>query len=458
MGKFSVFRDKLKDAVSRIRAGRKDGAEEEKIETPPIRLSDEAMAFIRDFTAEHPERRAASEDSKNAARRIFSLFREYAGDDAVITTCRIAPFRHKSMVIAAAVSSAIIFLLIIAGLPFAAIAVSVFYLSQLRNELTKKPNRLRKFFMTSEAYNVHAVAEPEGECRNTVILTAHHDSAEIRKKDSGVRRFASSLVPLVVSFSALSAISLISLILEIAGGRLFAFNFPSLPVAVMSVLFLIPSISAVFYLKSYTGKHSPGAGDNASGLAVISTLLHYYSKERSEGRPLSSTRLVFASFDGEECGTAGSLGWFSSNTHLLSPKSYVLNFDGLYREDDMVFLARDGNGLIPLSFPLASRCSRIASSMGYHIGVGKLGFLGGETDAASAAAMGIPAVTLTSMAPGTDTPAHSEDDTYDKISEEAIAEAISIAIKLVSEIDEEDGKPSSGSYLDSGKHYKLSKY
>ena len=96
--------------------------------------------------------------------------------------------------------------------------------------------------------------------------------------------------------------------------------------------------------------------------------------------------------------------------------------------------------------------------MGYHIGVGKLGFLGGETDAASASAMGIPAVTLTSMAPGTDTPAHSEDDTCDKISEEAIAEAISIAIKLVSEIDEEDKKPSSGSYLDSGKHYKLSKY
>lgn len=458
MGKFSVFRDKLKDAVSRIRAGRKDGAEEEKIEAPPIRLSDEAMAFIRTFTAEHPERRAASEDSKNAARRIFSLFREYAGDDAVITTCRIAPFRHKSMVIAAAVSSAIIFLLIIAGLPLVAIAVSVFYLIQLRNELTKKPNRLRKFFMTSEAYNVHAVAEPEGECRNTVILTAHHDSAEIRKKESGVKGFASSLVPLVVSFSALSVISLISLILEVAGGRLLAFNLPSIPVAILSVIFIAPSISAVFHLKSYTGKYSPGAGDNASGLAVVSTLLHYYSKERSEGRPLSSTRLVFASFDGEECGTAGSLGWFSSNTHLLAEKSYVLNFDGLYREEDMVFLARDGNGLIPLSFPLASRCSRIASSMGYHIGVGKLGFLGGETDAASASAMGIPAVTLTSMAPGTDTPAHSEDDTCDKISEEAIAEAISIAIKLVSEIDEEDKKPSSGSYLDSGKHYKLSKY
>ena len=170
MGKFSVFRDKLKDAVSRIRAGRKDGAEEEKIEAPPIRLSDEAMAFIRTFTAEHPERRAASEDSKNAARRIFSLFREYAGDDAVITTCRIAPFRHKSMVIAAAISSAIIFLLIIAGLPLVAIAVSVFYLSQLRNELTKKPNRLRKFFIATEegAERVRKM----GQDPDTIVLSA----------------------------------------------------------------------------------------------------------------------------------------------------------------------------------------------------------------------------------------------------------------------------------------------
>lgn len=456
MGKFGAFASRLKETVARIKDRKNVVAQEETEEVPPIRLSDEAMAFIRTFSADgEGGRKAASEESRSFARKIAAEFRNFA--DTTITTLRISPDVEKAMTVIASVFSLSMFLLINMGVPYLAVAFSMFYIVQFYNELTKGKNRFRRFFMTAEASNVHAVIEPEGECTHTVVFTSHHDTAEIRRKEEGIKGILSSLLPLVVSYASLSLLSLIMVVVETAGGRLLAFNRSPLVVFILSLILLLPSVSAYFHLKSYTGRFAPGAGDNLSGLAVVRTLLHYFSREKKEGRGLSSVRLVFASFDGEECGTAGSLGWFGSNSHLLTDP-LVINFDGIYKEDDLVFLVKDGNGLIPLSFSLASRCSRTASSMGYRMGVGKLGFLGGETDAASAAVQGIPAVTLTSMAPGTDTPAHTEEDTPDKVSEEAVSRAISVAIKLVAEVDGADDKGKGNDYLGSGRRYKISKY
>ena len=124
-----------------------------------------------------------------------------------------------------------------------------------------------------------------------------------------------------------------------------------------------------------------------------------------------------------------------------------------------MFLSRDGNGFIPLSESLASRCSSIASSMGYRIPVGRIGVFGGETDAASAADASLEAVTLTAMAPGTHTPAHSMDDTADKVSEEALSRAIAIAIRLAEEIDgKKEEREEEPALLSAERKYKLSRY
>ena len=334
--------------------------------------------------------------------------------------------------VAVAVSAVMSFFNIL-GLPWISLAVSLFYISQLGNELRKKQNRFRKFFVTSEAYNVHAVVEPEGECRNTVIFTAHHDSAEIRKKDKGVKGILSSIVPMAVSYSALTILSLILLLIEMTRGSFF--GFPHYSIVILSIILLFPLLSAVFYLRSCSGKYSIGAGDNASGIAIITALLHYYSRQKADGQGLLSTRLVFVSFDGEECGREGSKLWYRDNAYLLQ-NAVNLNFDGLYREDDLAFLTMDGNGFVSLSSSLAFHCSAIASSMGYRTRTGKLGFLAGETDAASAALASVEATTLTAMAPGTSTPAHSAEDTPDKVSEEALSRAIAIGIRLA----EEDGR------------------
>ena len=136
-----------------------------------------------------------------------------------------------------------------------------------------------------------------------------------------------------------------------------------------------------------------------------------------------------------------------------------INFDGLYNEEDLAFLSSDGNGFVPLSASLASRCSLLSIEMGYGIQTGKLGLLGGSTDAASAAAAGIDATTLTSMAKNRETPAHTEEDTPDKVSQEALSMAMSVAIKLINEIDSKDEEEEAApSILDSGRKYRLSRY
>ena len=97
--------------------------------------------------------------------------------------------------------------------------------------------------------------------------------------------------------------------------------------------------------------------------------------------------------------------------------------------------------------------------MGYKVQTGRLGFLGGATDAVSAARHGIEATTLTSMASGKEIPAHTAEDTPEKVSQEALSIALSTAIKLVEETDrKETVSESSTGLFESGKKYRLSRY
>ena len=194
-------------------------------------------------------------------------------------------------------------------------------------------------------------------------------------------------------------------------------------------------------------------------MSVVVEILRYFSDRKRRGKGLRHIRLVFASFDGEECGVQGSDAWFRENGKLLH-NAKVVNFDGLYNVDNLVFLTQDGNGLVPLSSALAAKCAEIAHSMGYRIETGKLGIMAGETDAASAAKNGYKATTLTSMRPEVKTPAHTPDDTPDKVEKDALAAAISIGIKLVELEDLEwlrDKNEEPVQFLNQEKKYRLTK-
>ena len=446
---------RLRDSVRKL-SGRnvEEGSPAEEVHAP--RLSDEAAELLQSLCGDLGPRPAASEMSAKAAERIRDEFLSFT-DDAAITSGSIVPERRRWMLLSLMVSAVLVLAFSIAGLPYLAMIPGLMYLYAFFSSFRRRSSFLDRLFPSSEAVSVHAVIEPYGSVERTLVLSAHHDSAPVQGKRSGfLSRFSDQGA--AISFAVLLASAAMQCIAELFQGRFLRPNMPPL-------LFLLVSVAsfaaaAVSFISVYCSdeRYSPGAGDNLSGVAAIAALGRHFSREKKSGRGLGTTRLVFVSFDGEECGAAGSRVWIEENRDLLL-NPVMLNFDGLYKPEDLVFLSSDGNGFIPLSSELAARCSALSDDMGYRIPVVRIGLFGGETDAAAAACAGIPATTLTAAAPGTETPAHTDDDTPDKVSPEALSRAISIAIKLAASIDRKaaEKKDDSGLFSD-GRKYRLSRY
>ncbi len=449
----------IKGFVSNL--GKKDNkASEDKKDADTMiasNLSDDAHKIIEELEAELGPRPAATKESRRAARRIASIFEKYS-DDVTITSARIYPSINKGFLIILVLLILLMFIFALFRLPYISLALLGIYLWGIAKEVKKEESFLRRFLSTNEGANVHAVIEPEDVILRTIVFSAHHDSAEIIDKRK--RLDLHSLLSLYIPASALSLMGLTAFaeLVQMIVRLDFIPGFSRMLFIVLSLISLIAASASVFMYFKVGSSYSPGSGDNLSGVSVVVELLRYFSFKKKRGEGLANTRLVFVSFDGEECGAQGSAAWFNDNSYLLTSAKMV-NFDGLYKAEDLAFLTQDGNGLIQLDAHLAAKCSSLASMMGHHVPTGKLGMLGGETDAVSAARCGIPATTLTSMKPELKTPAHSADDTSDKIEKDALAISIAIGAKLAEDEDRVELKVDEEkvSFLEDGKKYRLTK-
>lgn len=453
---FGKIGEKLHNSFKRFKK-EKPVPEENAENVKAPRLSEEAYDLLVRLFEEFDSRPAATSASRNAARRIGEYL-ETATEDVTVTSGRIIPDIQKWMLLAAMVSSALVFLFATIGLPLIATAIGCLYIASVINELRMRKNPLRSFFPSGDATNVHAIIDPEGDVEHTIIFSAHHDTATVGKTERKGLLSKFSLQTGAVSFVILVLLAVIDVFIEFFKGRFFATGFPG--IFIFCIMLLSFAVSGLSFYLSYNAEkaETKGAGDNLSGVSVVITLCRYFSFLKKQGKGLQSTRLVFASFDGEECGAAGSSLWYRDNSYILiNPVN--LNFDGLYGENDLAFLSSDGNGFVSLSPSLASHCSLLSIAMGYKVQTGRLSFLDGATDAVSAARHGIEATTLTSMASGKEIPAHSAEDTPEKVSQEALSIALSTAIKLVEETDrKETVSESSTGLFESGKKYRLSRY
>ncbi len=450
----SWFRNLLDEAK------RKNNTKETKREYSSLiasSLSSEAHKEIVDLASLGP-RPAATKESRKAARKIANKFEAYS-NDVTITSARMFPNLQRGFLVILSIVLLLSFLFSLFKLPYLSLAIMCIYLFGIYKEIKKEDSFLRRFLSSKEGANVHAVIEPEDVVLRTIIFSAHHDSAEIvDSKHKGVD--IKSLLSLYIPYIAMAALGIFSLVEFLS--MLFSLSFlPGIlkPIFIIfhSIILLVAEVSIFLYFK-VGSSYSIGAGDNLSGVAVVIELLHYFSEKKASGDGLKNTRLIFASFDGEECGAQGSAAWLENNSHLfIEPR--MLNFDGLYKAEDLAFLTQDGNGMIALDAKLASKCSLLASLMGHKVPTGKLSVLSGETDAAAASVFGISATTLTSMKPEIRTPAHTEEDTPDKVEKETLSIAIAIGAKLAEDEDSVELKveKESVSFLEEGKKYKLTK-
>lgn len=415
-------------------------------------LSDEAYSLITELHTLLGPRPSASKESKNAARHIADIFSKYKGK-VTISSCKVYKDIGRYLVFFSLVISLLSSCLLLFNLSLAAIVLLFAFIYPASREFRKKNNILRRVFPIGEAVNVHSMIESQGEVEDTIIFSAHLDSAEIKKGRGGWHAKIRKLIP-ALSIAISSLLALLELLLSLVSWD-FSVSLPAIFIVVLAIVdFLLSGYGLYLALKDKR-EFSPGSGDNLSGVAVVAELLRHFSLEMEQGRALRSTRLIFAIFDAEEIALQGSKAWYEKHSaYLVNARN--INFDGLYKAEDLVFITTDGNGLVKLSSSLSSTMSSILSSMGYKTDVGKMGMFSGETDAASAALSGIEATTLTSMRPSAESPAHSREDTPDKVEKKALLYAISSAIKLVDLVDgSKRGDEGERSFLELDRKYKL---
>ena len=272
--------------------------------------------------------------------------------------------------------------------------------------------------------NVIGYIEPTEEIKNTVIVSGHHDSANIfnffiyQPDLYGLR--TSGSIGLVFAMMILSVLlifiptSIITLILKI----------------ILSIGFLL--IGQMWFFKNK--KATPGAGDNMISTSLSIEIGRHFSENR-----LKNTRVIVASFDAEEEGLRGAYAY--ANKHkdeFKETPTYLLNTDCPYYLKDIFFLTSDINGSVQMDEELAQELVDIATEKGYPAKHQPIAFLTGGTDAGELAKKGVKATTLMGM-PWTNNVRshvyHTPKDTIDSIEKEAIRAIIDIYGEFIQQLD-----------------------
>lgn len=396
------------------------------------RLASSALSRVKELVSSIGPRPAASSQTRNCARALADAFRPVA-DDVLITTGQGSSKRYYGFFRTLCILTPLTVLCLWSGLPYLAlILLCLFGYSFYREYYLSLPTKYSNFRARQDFTNVHAVINPTGDVQKTIIYSAHHDSAPVSPYNRSDRKalILALYIPLIV-FLLAGINALVLCIVEAVGGKLLLPNVPNLGFAIVLILITL-GLLPFFRTWTYIGEQfSPGAGDNLISSCLLVEASRYFFWKKQNGEGFAHTRLVFVSFDGEECGLQGSRLWYARNGEL-AVNAVNINIDAPYDGESLTFLTRDVNGQVALSEKLAASCAADAESMGYHVHVGPLPAFTGATDAASAARAGIEATTLLGIPIGgkADAPYHTEEDLPEALSQSVLEEVMSIILKV----------------------------
>jgi acetylornithine deacetylase/succinyl-diaminopimelate desuccinylase-like protein len=160
-----------------------------------------------------------------------------------------------------------------------------------------------------ESHNVVGVKEPASGEKLHLIIGAHYDSVNLsRNIYRNHYRMVLVLMPVFyVTVALLAVIALIGLLSSLSGLLL--------PQTILWMLLGLSGVLTLFfvtYLVTGHGNASPGASDNASGVAVLMELA-----KALQDHPLEHLRISFIAFGAEEFGLLGSNNYFFAHRGAL---------------------------------------------------------------------------------------------------------------------------------------------
>ncbi len=267
------------------------------------------------------------------------------------------------------------------------------------------------------ATNLVAVLEP-GELKGRLVLMAHHDS-----KSQTLPLFLRHLLH-TVFFIGVAGVALMYIAFALMGavGWTMYLWFPSLLLGIP--LFLV--------LVNFSCNGSPGAIDNASGLAILLEVARNLKRER-----MSGLEVVFLLTGAEEEGLAGAIRFAqvmkgAYHTH----NTYVVNLDGVGSPGGLTLSSRHSFPPVRTGGRLETILLKIAGEM--KIPVRKIYFpISPGLEHIPVAHKGYRSVTLTSSGfdPAT-LSIHTARDTPENIDPAVMSDCVSLLVKLAKELDE----------------------
>jgi aminopeptidase YwaD len=289
-----------------------------------------------------------------------------------------------------------------------------------------------RLYRKKRAINVIGTLEPEGQVRQQIIISGHHDSAPVtRLFDHRIQKYlAFTMFTPYLFFIYEIFLSLYALL---AGIKMLPPGF---------VWALIPGIPfVVLYFFAVDLKHgTPGAGDNMIA-SVITVLIGKKLAEAKKDNPalLKHTRIILISFDAEELGLRGAYAYFRDyRPELTSRQTYHLNLESLYKLRDLHVLETDVNGFQKLSKDMAGHILRIARDKGITISPFKMLFGGGGTDAAASARQGLTSTTIFGLPISVFRDGmvyHTSEDTVDHIEPEIVSACLKLVWEYIFEME-----------------------
>lgn len=277
-----------------------------------------------------------------------------------------------------------------------------------------------------KGYNVIGVIEPEGEVKQQIVISGHHDTArEFRIIDKFPKIYAPLATIMTITFILSTVLPWIALFV---GNPIFTIVVRY--ILTFGLLFVMPSM---FFT---TKKAVPGASDNMIAISIITSITKVFGTAKKQGNNmLKHTRIIIASLDAEESGLRGAYAYTRKNKNdLLKTKTYNYNIDSVLHANTMYVFTSDIQGLVKGSKAMANEIVSISDAMSYGLKAIPFPFGGGGTDAGEFSRIGVEAVNLFGMSPdGFDENSvyHTMRDTVDKIEPLAVEKSLNLLYNYI---------------------------
>jgi acetylornithine deacetylase/succinyl-diaminopimelate desuccinylase-like protein len=353
------------------------------------------------------DRRATGRGEADSARRIARRLQQIGADDVRVSTFRSqsswgpAHLTHLAVGIAAAALPGPI-----ARVAGAAVAGSY------EMEVSGRNQWVRRFLPAGQGTSVAARIPAAATPRRTVVLVAHHDGAHtglvwhpatVAGSRYLARRTGYAMPSHLPALTAMAASAVPS-----RWGRAFAV--------------VVLTATAALTLQSMRSPTTPGANDNASGVAVVLELARRFIR-----KPLPHTELLLVFPGAEEVGNTGIRAWLRARRPALEPEStLVINLDAVGSSGHLAVAQREG-----LTSRLGEQDVSMALNAAAELGI-TLQPIGipNTTDGAVLKRSGLPTISLLSSADGWISHLHRDSDCIENVDWRTVEDAVCLTEHL----------------------------